>query len=241
MKQALDQTFGYQQVETEQREQLIRQVFDSVAPRYDLMNDAMSFGIHRLWKRKMATIAEPKAGQFIVDLAGGTGDIARLLSKSDRTVIIADPSRPMMKAGMNQAPENVGFVACTGEQISLADNSVDTLTIAFGIRNMTHMEQALQEIVRVLKPGGRCLCLEFSRPHALIKPFYDLYSFLVIPRLGAWIARQPSAYQYLIESIRRFPDQKKMQSLMEEAGMIDVGYKNLSFGIACLHVGEKPG
>jgi len=234
----LDHTFGKKQVNSQEREQLIRRVFNKVAPRYDLMNDAMSFGIHRLWKNKLAKLAKPKANQTIVDLAGGTGDIAIKLANSDRTVFVADPSIEMMKEG--QMRHNISCIATTGEQLSFANSSVDTITIAFGVRNMTHMQQGLKEMFRVLKPGGRMLCLEFSRPHAWLKPFYDLHSYYIIPRLGAWIARQPEAYTYLIESIRRFPDQKEMKKIMEETGFEEVNYHNVSFGIACIHIGTKP-
>lgn len=238
MKKAdLDQTFGKQQVNSEEREKLIRRVFNKVAPRYDLMNDAMSFGIHRLWKRKLAKLANPLSSQTLVDLAGGTGDIAIKLAHADCTIFVADPSIEMMKEG--QTRHNITCIATTGEQLTFADNSVDTITIAFGVRNMTHMKQGIKEMYRVLKPGGRMLCLEFSKPHAWLKPFYDLHSYYVIPRLGAWIARQPEAYTYLIESIRRFPDQKEMKANMEEAGFEKVTYRNLSFGIACIHIGEK--
>lgn len=237
----LSNSFGFQQVDQAERERRIRQVFEAVAPRYDLMNDVMSFGIHRLWKRVLARVARPAAGQVIVDVAGGTGDVARLLAHPDRQVIICDPSSAMMRQGRAKGLEHITCVAGTGEAIPLADNSVDTATIAFGLRNMTHLPTALAEMVRVLKPGGRLLALEFSRPWAVIRPFYDAYSFHVIPRLGAWIARQPIAYTYLVESIRRFPDQRELQRLLEEAGLRDVRYRNLSFGIACLHVGTKPG
>jgi len=233
----LDQTFGNKQVESQEREKLIRRVFNKVAPRYDLMNDAMSFGIHRLWKSKLAKMATPQANQIIVDLAGGTGDIAMKLAHSNRTVFVADPSMEMMKEGQNR--HNISCIASTGEQLTFADNSVNTVTIAFGVRNMTHMKQGLAEMHRILKPGGRMLCLEFSKPHAWLKPFYDLHSYYIIPRLGAWIARQPEAYTYLIESIRRFPDQEEMKSNMEEAGFAKVSYHNLSFGIACIHIGTK--
>ncbi len=233
----LDRTFGKQQVNSKEREKLIRRVFNKVAPRYDLMNDAMSFGIHRLWKRKLAKLANPLTGQTLVDLAGGTGDIAMKLAHTDCTIFVADPSIEMMKEGQNR--HNISCIATTGEQLTFADNSVDTLTIAFGVRNMTHMKQGIDEIYRVLKPGGRMLCLEFSKPHAWLKPFYDLHSYYIIPRLGAWIARQPEAYTYLIESIRRFPDQEEMKATMQKAGFDQVSYQNLSFGIACIHIGTK--
>lgn len=240
MSNKLDNSFGFQQVDSPEREKRIRHVFEVVATRYDLMNDFMSFGIHRLWKKTLLKKADPQPGQCIIDLAGGTGDIARALAAGDRQVIMIDPSIPMMKRGRERGLSHVLCLSGTGEAIPLADNSADTLTIAFGIRNMTHMTKALSEITRVLKPGGRCLCLEFSKPWALIRPLYNLYSFLVIPRLGALIAREPAAYNYLVESIRRFPDQKEMQGLMKQAGLTNVVYQNLSFGIACLHIASKP-
>ncbi len=237
-KNQIDKSFGNQQVESQERRQRIREVFDKVAPRYDLMNDAMSFGIHRLWKRRFARMADAGAGQVIVDLAGGTGDIAIRLARPDNCVLVVDPSVAMMRAG--QQRHRLPCIAAPAEQMPFPDQSVDTLTIAFGIRNVTEMEPALAEMVRVLKPGGRCLILEFSKPQWWLKPFYDWHSFWVIPRLGAWIARQPAAYQYLVESIRKFPDQQEMKSLLEKAGLLDVRYKNLSFGIACIHTGRKP-
>lgn len=240
MNEPLSQSFGYRQVETGERERLIRHVFRSVAGRYDLMNDFMSFGIHRLWKRRFVREAAASEGQVIVDLAGGTGDVARALAGPGRKVYIVDPSPEMMGEGRRKGLDGVECIAGKGESIPLPDGSVDTVTIAFGIRNTTRMDVALREIRRVLKPGGRFLCLEFSKPWAPIRPFYNLYSFLVIPRLGALVARQPSAYTYLIESIRRFPDQEEMKAMIEEAGMAEVQYRNLSFGIACIHTGIRP-
>jgi len=236
----MDNSFGFESVSSNDRKKRIRHVFEVVATRYDLMNDFMSFGIHRLWKKRLLKLAAAKEGQRIVDLAGGTGDIARGMAAADRTVIIVDPSLAMMNVGRTRGMEYVACLGGSGEAIPLEDNSVDTLTIAFGIRNMTHMQKALEEITRVLKPGGRYLCLEFSKPMALLRPFYNLYSYLVIPRLGAMVARQPAAYTYLIESIRRFPDQQETVQMMEKAGLTDVKYKNLSFGISCLHTGTKP-
>jgi demethylmenaquinone methyltransferase/2-methoxy-6-polyprenyl-1,4-benzoquinol methylase len=235
-------TFGYQSVDEAERTRRIRRVFSAVATRYDLMNDLMSLGIHRLWKRRLARMAAPRAGQSIVDLAGGTGDVAALMAGPDRLVAVCDPSVPMMTAGRGRgdaAHAHVRWIAGTGEQLPFADASIDTLTIAFGIRNVTRIEVALAEALRVLKPDGRFLCLEFSTPHMLIRPFYNLFSFIVIPRLGAWVARAPEAYNYLVESIRRFPDQKAFQTLIEQAGFRDVSYRNLSLGIAAIHVGTK--
>jgi demethylmenaquinone methyltransferase/2-methoxy-6-polyprenyl-1,4-benzoquinol methylase len=236
----LSRSFGYQNVEPAEREQLIRKVFDTVAPRYDLMNDLMSMGTHRLWKRSFARAAAPRPGQVIVDLAGGTGDIAALMAGPGRLVVVCDPSLRMMEAGRRRGRDAVDWLAGAGERLPFADGTVDTLTISFGIRNVTDMPAALAEIRRVLKPGGRFLCLEFSKAWAPIRPFYNLFSFTVIPRLGAWVARAPEAYNYLIESIRRFPDQEEMKAIMERAGFADVRYRNLTFGIACIHVGTKP-
>ena len=237
---ALSETFGHRSVDVVERTRLIRRVFERVAPRYDVMNDLMSFGIHRLWKRTLARTVLDRPAAELVDLAGGTGDVARRLRGAGRRVTIIDPSLTMMRVGRSRNGAGVAYLAGTGEQIPLADGTVDSLTIAFGIRNVTSVPAALTEITRVLKPGGRCLCLEFSKPAAWLRPFYNLYSHAVIPRLGAMVARAPEAYTYLVESIRKFPDQEEMKALMEHAGLCNVTYRNLSFGIACLHVAVKP-
>ena len=236
----LSRSFGYLSVDEQEREQRIRRVFESIAHRYDLMNDLMSFGIHRWWKRTLVRLAAPSAGQRIVDLAGGTGDVAALMAASDRQVTVIDPSLPMMEVGRARGHRHVEWQVGTAERLPLADASIDTLTIAFGIRNVTHVDVALAEALRVLKPGGRFLCLEFSTPVAWLRPFYNLFSFGVIPRLGAWIARSPEAYTYLVESIRRFPDQPAFRRLIEDAGFTDVRYRNQSFGVACIHIGVRP-
>jgi demethylmenaquinone methyltransferase/2-methoxy-6-polyprenyl-1,4-benzoquinol methylase len=244
---ALDQSFGRQRVAPDERRARIRRVFEVVAPRYDLMNDLLSFGIHRLWKRKLRRRCDGVSGR-VVDLAGGTGDVARLLADDRRSVTVVDPSLAMMQAGRMSQKVGAGGTAHTSairwlageaEALPLATASVDLLTISFGIRNVTQLAAALAEIHRVLKPGGRFVCLEFSRPHWWLAPFYDFYSWLVIPRLGAAVARQPIAYQYLVESIRRFPDQREFAGMIAAAGFADTRWENLSFGIACLHFGEK--
>lgn len=239
---AIDRSFGRQQVAADERRTLIRRVFAAVAPRYDLMNDLMSFGIHRLWKCTLRRRCADLPGR-VVDLAGGTGDVARLLARADREVVVCDPGIEMMQAGRKlgagKAAE-IRWLAGEAEALPFASGSIDLLTISFGIRNVTQLTTALAEIHRVLKPGGRLACLEFSRPQWWLAPFYDFYSWLVIPRLGAAVARQPIAYRYLVESIRRFPDQREFAAHLAAAGFAAVRWENLSFGIACLHFGEKP-
>jgi demethylmenaquinone methyltransferase/2-methoxy-6-polyprenyl-1,4-benzoquinol methylase len=237
---ALSQSFGDQRVEEHEREQRIRRVFETVARRYDLMNDLMSLGIHRLWKRRLVRLAAARTGQRIVDLAGGTGDVAARMAGPDRSVTVVDPSAAMMEIGRARGHRDVDWLLGSAENLPLADASIDTLTIAFGIRNATRIDLALVEILRVLKPGGRLLCLEFSTPVVWLRPAYELFSFRVIPRLGAWIANAPEAYTYLVESIRRFPDQPAFQRLIEDAGFEQVTYRNLSGGIACIHIGRRP-
>jgi demethylmenaquinone methyltransferase/2-methoxy-6-polyprenyl-1,4-benzoquinol methylase len=239
-KPDIDRSFGNELVSSDERRARIRLVFDAVAPRYDLMNDLMSMGIHRLWKRKLARRVASLKGQ-VVDLAGGTGDVARLLVAPGRQVLVCDPSLAMMQAGQKRpGSEHVQWLAGEAEHLPLPDASVDLLTISFGLRNTTHLATALGEIRRVLKPGGQFVCLEFSRPAAWLAPFYDLYSYWVIPRLGAAVAGEPQAYQYLVESIRRFPDQNGFALLMQQAGFSAIRWENVSFGIACLHFGNRP-
>ena len=239
MTDPLSGSFGRDSVSATERERRIRSVFQAVAGRYDLMNDIMSMGIHRLWKRSLAARAAPRPGEFIVDLAGGTGDVARLLAAPDRKVVVCDPSPAMMAVGRARCPDGVEFIGGTAEAMPFTDGSVDCLTISFGLRNVTSLGAALAEIHRVLKPGGRFLCLEFSRPWALIRPSYQAWSRWVIPRLGAWVAGEPAAYEYLIESIRRFPNQRELTQAMRDAGFTEVGWRNYSGGIACLHRGTK--
>lgn len=235
----LSRTFGDRDVSARDRERLIRSVFRRVAPRYDLMNDLMSFGIHRWWKRKLAWAVDPRPGQLIVDLAGGTGDVASRIAAVDHRVIVCDPSLEMMMAGRDRVSHEVSWLSGAGESIPLRSESVDTLTIAFGVRNVTRIDTALAEILRVLRPGGRLLCLEFSRPAAPVRPFYGFFSRTLIPRLGAWVSGNADAYEYLVESIRRFPDQEEFRALLETAGFTEVSWKNFSFGICCLHIGIK--
>jgi demethylmenaquinone methyltransferase/2-methoxy-6-polyprenyl-1,4-benzoquinol methylase len=238
MSATQESTFGEAVVTPDERRQRIRRVFDGVAPRYDLMNDLMSFGIHRLWKRTLVRRCLPVHG-VAVDLAGGTGDVARLLAARGWSVTVCDPSLPMMAAGRQATDTSLQWVGGEAEYLPFADASIDLLTVSFGLRNTTRLDAALAEIHRVLKAGGRMICLEFSRPQWWLAPGYDLYSRWVIPRLGAAVAGQPEAYQYLIESIRRFPDQNEFAALIRAAGFGTVSWENLSFGIACLHSAER--
>jgi demethylmenaquinone methyltransferase/2-methoxy-6-polyprenyl-1,4-benzoquinol methylase len=236
----LSKTFGRSAVAAGERQRLIRDVFRRVAPRYDLMNDLMSLGIHRLWKNRLARTAAAAPGQVLVDLAGGTGDVAQRLAADDRLVIVVDPGVEMMQAGRSSRHPALRWVAGTAEQLPLRDASVDAVTIAFGIRNVTHMERALAEIRRVLRPGGRLLCLEFSRMVGPLRVPYELYNRWVIPVIGMLVAGDRAAYRYLVESIERFPDQRTMCGILRDAGFVDVQYRNCSFGIAALHVGSRP-
>ena len=235
----LDNTFGQQTVSPLERSKKIRRVFQLVAPRYDLMNDFMSFGTHRIWKSMFVNQVQFKTSDIIVDLAGGTGDIARKLQKKGAQVMVVDASIEMIQQGQKSNVAPVDNIVAIGEKLPFADDSIDHLTISFGIRNMTSIDNALREIHRVLKPGGKYYCLEFSKPMMPLRFFYNIYNRYIIPRLGAMVAGQPEAYQYLIESIQRFPDQQTMKKLIEDAGFQRVTYKNLFLGIACIHIGIK--
>jgi demethylmenaquinone methyltransferase/2-methoxy-6-polyprenyl-1,4-benzoquinol methylase len=237
----LSRKFGKQPVSPGQRQRLIRDVFRQVAPRYDLMNDLMSFGIHRIWKRTLVRSMNTDAGSVVLDLAGGTGDVANLLAVKNRCqVIVCDPGLQMMRAGRPRRSNQIHWLAGTAEAIPVANDCLDAVVIAFGMRNVTRLEDALGDVLRVLKPGGRFYCLEFSQPAIFLRPAYQWYSRLVIPRLGAWVSGNRAAYQYLIESIEGFPEQGELKSIIEQAGFLDVCYRNLSFGIVCLHTATRP-
>jgi demethylmenaquinone methyltransferase / 2-methoxy-6-polyprenyl-1,4-benzoquinol methylase len=239
MKHRLSKTFGHQSVAVNKREKLIRSVFQRVAGRYDLMNDLMSMGIHRFWKWRFTREINRIRVATGIDLAGGTGDIAsKILGHCEQT-IIADPSLAMIQVAQKRLREKCTYIAASAENLPFPDNYSDLLTISFGIRNTTDIVQALNEITRVLKPGGRFYCLEFSQPAAWLRPFYDSWSRLVIPRLGQLVAGHPDAYHYLIESIREFPAQQEMAQLIANSGLENVSYTNLSFGIACIHRATK--
>jgi demethylmenaquinone methyltransferase/2-methoxy-6-polyprenyl-1,4-benzoquinol methylase len=239
-------TFGYRDVEELEKPALVRGVFSSVARRYDLMNDLMSGGIHRLWKDAMVEWLNPQPGQCIADVAGGTGDIALRIAALARArggqaqIVVCDASTDMIAEGIVRAraagETDVRWACGDAEALPLPDRSVDACTIAFGIRNVTHIDRALAEMRRVLKPGGRFLCLEFSRVQAPgLDVLYERYSFAVLPRLGEWVAKDADAYRYLVESIRRFPSQSAFARLIERAGLSRVKVRILAGGIAAMH------
>jgi demethylmenaquinone methyltransferase/2-methoxy-6-polyprenyl-1,4-benzoquinol methylase len=240
--------FGFQQVPEHEKAGRVRAVFDSVADRYDLMNDLMSLGIHRLWKRQTVALSGVRRGQRVLDLAAGTGDLsARFagLVGPEGIVVFSDINAAMLQRGrMRMVDEgragNVGYVQADAQQLPFRDNHFDCVTMAFGLRNVTAKEQALASIFRVLRPGGRVLVLEFSHPGS--KPLrlaYDLYSFQVLPRLGRLVAGDSDSYRYLAESIRMHPDQETLKSMMEEAGFERCTYLNLTGGIVAIHRGFK--
>ena len=240
--------FGFRRVSEDEKTRLVKGVFDSVAARYDLMNDLMSGGIHRRWKAELIDRLKPRPGEILLDLAGGTGDIARrFLGRAGKSgaVIVCDINAAMVAAGRDRALDDgilggITWLVGDAENLPLADASVDCCTISFGLRNVTRIASALKEMRRVLKPGGRFLCLEFSRVEgALLRRVYDLYSFAVLPRLGQVVARDREAYRYLVESIRKFPAQQKLATMMGEAGFEQIKWRNLSGGIAAIHSGWR--
>ena len=248
MRNAPDATapFGYRDVPESEKEGLVRDVFSSVARRYDLMNDLMSGGVHRFWKDAMIEWLNPRPGWRVLDVAGGTGDIAFRIAQTLRRrggaaeIVVCDINAEMIREGRRRAREkgegSIAWAVGDAEALPFPDGSTDAFTIAFGIRNVTHIERVLMEARRVLRPGGRFLCLEFSRCEAPgLDALYDRFSFSVLPRLGAWVAQDAEAYRYLAESIRRFPPQAAFAKMIEKAGLSRVKVRNMTGGIAALH------
>lgn len=237
--------FGYREVEPEEKTRLVGRVFTSVAGKYDLMNDLMSVGIHRLWKRHFVATCQFRRGDRLLDLAGGTGDIARLAHQQGAEVVVADINHAMLSVGRSRM-DRAGLVSgldwlqVNAEQLPFADGSFDHVTITFGLRNVTWRDKALAEMHRVLRPGGRVHIMEFSKVGLpALARLYDTWSFKVLPRLGQQIAGDAESYQYLAESIRRFPDQETLAELMREAGFEQVRWQNLSGGICAIHRGAR--
>ncbi|WMC10789.1 bifunctional demethylmenaquinone methyltransferase/2-methoxy-6-polyprenyl-1,4-benzoquinol methylase UbiE [Oceanimonas pelagia] len=240
--------FGYQTVNADEKEHMVASVFHSVAAKYDLMNDLMSFGIHRLWKRFTIDCSGVRPGHKVLDLAGGTGDLTAKFSRmvgEQGQVVLADINDSMLKVGRDKLRNkglgsNIAYVQANAEALPFPDNHFDLITIAFGLRNVTNKDKALASMQRVLKPGGRLLVLEFSKPqHEVMSKLYDFYSFNVLPKMGALVAQDSDSYQYLAESIRMHPDQDTLKQMMEEAGLEQVEYFNLTDGVVALHRGFK--
>jgi demethylmenaquinone methyltransferase/2-methoxy-6-polyprenyl-1,4-benzoquinol methylase len=239
--------FGYKTVPVDDKANLVRGVFDSVAGRYDIMNDLMSGGLHRLWKRRTIEQAAVRKGHVVLDLAGGTGDLAKEFSKqvgADGHVILADINAAMLREGRSRMVNagvagNLSIAQVDAQNLPFEDNSFDRITIAFGLRNVTDKDAALRSMYRVLKPGGKLLVLEFSKPDELLKPAYDLYSFKILPLIGKYVAQDEESYQYLAESIRMHPDQETLLGMLQSAGLERCRYQNLSGGIVALHSGYR--
>ncbi|HUZ62481.1 MAG TPA: class I SAM-dependent methyltransferase [Acetobacteraceae bacterium] len=238
--------FGFRAVPRAAKKSMVRAVFDSVAPRYDLMNDLMSLGVHRAWKQAFTTALAPRPGRRLLDLAGGTGDISfGWLAKGGGPAILSDINPAMLDVGRERAGKRgldgaLSFLVADAEALPLPDRHVDAVSIAFGLRNCTDKDAVLREAHRVLRPGGRFLCLEFSRVQvAALIPLYEAWSFRVLPRLGQLVAGDAESYQYLAESIRTFPDQDTLAAMMRAAGFARVSVRNLSGGIAAIHAGWR--
>ena len=236
--------FGYEQVTPDEKTRRVRGVFDSVVPKYDLMNDLMSGGMHRFWKRYAVGVAAPRAGARVLDLAGGTGDLARLFSDAAGTtgrVVLTDINGAMLAEGRDKLLDrgrSLEVVQCDAEKLPFGNRAFDVVSIGFGLRNVTRKENALAEMRRVLAPGGVAVVLEFSKVAAPLAPAYDWYSFAVLPRLGRLVAGDEASYRYLAESIRMHPDQETLKGMMEQAGFESVEYHNLTAGVVALHVGR---
>jgi demethylmenaquinone methyltransferase / 2-methoxy-6-polyprenyl-1,4-benzoquinol methylase len=243
-------SFGFEDVSRDEKSRRVRGVFASVASKYDLMNDLMSAGVHRVWKANMIAWLNPQPGEILIDVAGGTGDIARAFLKRAREVamrrdieaknlaIVSDINEAMLTAGIKAADADMPRVACDAAALPFPNRCADALTISFGIRNVVEIDKALSEFRRVLKPGGRFACLEFSHmSHRVLQDAYDRYSFAVIPALGEFVTGDRASYQYLIESIRRFPNQEDFAVKLKAAGFGQVAHANYSGGVAALHTG----
>jgi demethylmenaquinone methyltransferase / 2-methoxy-6-polyprenyl-1,4-benzoquinol methylase len=237
--------FGYQTVDDAEKASKVRGVFDSVAQSYDVMNDLMSMGMHRVWKAYTVGVAQPRLGDRVLDIAGGTGDLARAFAARvgpQGSVVHTDINEAMLRVGRDRLIDeglSLPTLTCDAEHLPFATGSFDIVTVAFGLRNMTHKDAALREMCRVLRPGGRLLVLEFSKVAEPLRKVYDWYSFKVMPLMGKLVAKDEDSYRYLAESIRMHPDQQALKALMKDAGFGHVDVHNLSAGVVALHVGVK--
>ncbi len=239
--------FGFKNVPVDEKVDHVRDVFDSVATRYDIMNDLMSAGLHRLWKRHTIDEAAARPGHTILDLAGGTGDLALKFARQvgpQGHVVLADINAAMLEQGRRRLVDagvagNLTIAQVNAEDLPFDDSSFDRITMAFGLRNVTDKDAALRSMLRVLKPGGKALILEFSQPAKSVKPVYDLYSFKILPLIGKIVAKDEDSYQYLAESIRMHPDQETLLDMMKDAGFERCRYQNLAAGVVALHVGYR--
>jgi demethylmenaquinone methyltransferase/2-methoxy-6-polyprenyl-1,4-benzoquinol methylase len=240
--------FGFEKVPFKDKVKRVAAVFDGVAPSYDVMNDAMSFGMHRVWKKITVDLLKARPGEHILDLAAGTGDLTRAIAKRVGTtgkIIASDINPNMLEKAREKCLDtgvfnNIDFVVADAQELPFDNNTFDAITMGFGLRNVTEPGKALSEMSRVLKPGGRVFVLEFSKPaYAWLQKLYDQYSFKVIPKLGAWIANDEASYQYLVESIRMHPDQETLKSLFLSSGFDAADYMNITGGIVAIHRGYK--
>jgi len=239
--------FGFQTVAQAEKAKKVAEVFDSVASRYDIMNDLMSGGLHRLWKIFALARVAVRPGMRVLDIAGGTGDLARSMARSagpKGEVWLTDINKSMLSVGRDRLLDDglvLPVTVCDAEKLPFSDGYFDRVTVAFGLRNMTHKDVALQEMTRVLKPGGKLMVLEFSRVNKALAPAYDWYSFNVLPKLGQWVANDAASYRYLAESIRMHPDQETLKAMMQKAGLTRVQYFNLTGGVVAVHEGIRLG
>jgi demethylmenaquinone methyltransferase / 2-methoxy-6-polyprenyl-1,4-benzoquinol methylase len=240
--------FGFKRVAAEEKASMVRGVFDSVAEHYDIMNDLMSIGVHRIWKRIAVQLSNVRKGEQVLDLAGGTGDLTTLFEQrvgDEGNVVLADINAQMLRTGRNRLIDrglvgNVQYTQVNAECLPFADNSFDCVCIAFGLRNVTDKDAALRSMYRVLKPGGRAIVLEFSHPiDPITEKVYDFYSFNLLPKIGKWVAKDEDSYRYLAESIRMHPKQDELKAMMETAGFERCEYFNMTQGIVAVHRGYK--
>lgn len=241
--------FGFQNVDVEEKADKVADVFHSVAAKYDIMNDLMSFGVHRIWKRLTIESSGVRPGHRVLDIAGGTGDLTMQFSKrvgENGQVVLADINASMLSVGRDRLLDrgygsNIEFVQANAESLPFPDNYFNAVSIAFGLRNVTHKDKAIASMLRVLKPGGRLLILEFSKPaNPLLSEAYDKYSFKALPMMGRLITNDSESYKYLAESIRMHPDQETLKQMMDDAGFVNTRYQNMTGGIVALHTGIKP-